>query len=699
MCRLVALGRRLASTLELETLVQTIVIEVQSALGCRLAVLGLVEGEQLRPVAVAGPEGLLPLPEDATIATSQGLAGWVSRHGAPRCVPDTAADPDYFCPPSWQSLSLRSAAVVPIRLDGQVVGVLDAESDRPSAFETQDVEFLQNIADQAAVAISNARTYAQSEQRAAMLRALLRTTQQLNSTLDLRRLLQLIAEQACSLIEVDSCIIFLLNRATGILTPVVALDPYADHVLGMTVRLGEGITGYVAQTGVGEVVNHAERDPRAITVPGTARDPESLLVAPLLFEGKVIGVMTLSRMGDRGFTPTDLELLNSFASQAAVAVENARLYAESCQRARELERAHSRLERTQNQLLQAEKLSAIGDLAAGMAHELNNPLTAIMGFAQLLESENLSPTGRSDLQRILASVQRAQAIVANLLTFARQQRLSPQPLQLDALVERIIRMHSHELPSAGVTVRQELESLPPVNADPFQIEQLVLHLLRNAYRAVGEGGVVTVRLSQPQSGTVRLEVSDDGPGIPPDALPHVFDPFFSTRDVGQGQGLGLAICFGIVRAHRGRIWAEHGVPRGTRMIVELPLEAEAAPAPEPPLDRAVLMVTADEELGQALLSLVEEMGHRVSLVESAEAALAEVVARHYDLIICDTILPGMGIRRLRSSVVANDPALATRFLAVRQASTAIADLPTIPVPLIASQVRQLVEAALAGGPV
>ncbi|MCL6432541.1 MAG: GAF domain-containing protein, partial [Anaerolineae bacterium] len=555
MCRLVALGRRLSSTLELDTLLQTIVIEVQGALGCRLAVLGLLEGEQLRPAAAAGPDGPLPLPADATISYGRGVAGWVCRRGTPRLVPDASVDPDYYCPPSWQHLGIRSAAAVPVRLNGEMLGVLAAESERPNAFDAQHIEFLQNVADLAAAAISNARTYAQSEQRAAMLRTLLRTTQQLNSTLDLRRLLQVIAEQARSLIEVDRCIIFLLNRATGILTPVVALDPYADQVLGMTVRLGEGVTGYVAQTGVGEVVNHAERDPRALTVPGTTRDPESLLAAPLLFEGRVIGVMTLSRMGDRGFTSTDLELLSSFASQAAVAVENARLYTESCQRARELERAHSRLEKTQNQLLQAEKLSAIGDLAAGMAHELNNPLTAIMGFAQLLESENLSPTGRSDLQRILASVRRAQGIVANLLTFARQQRLSPQPLQLDALVERIIRMHSHEVPSSGVTVHQELESLPPVSADPFQIEQLVLHLLRNAYRAVGQGGVVTVRLSKPQSGIVRLEVSDDGPGIPPDALPHVFDPFFTTRDVGQGQGLGLAICFGIVRAHRGRIWA------------------------------------------------------------------------------------------------------------------------------------------------
>ncbi|MDI7274497.1 MAG: GAF domain-containing protein, partial [Anaerolineae bacterium] len=564
------------------------------------------------------------------------------------------------------------------------------------AFDALDLEFLQTIADQAGVAISNARTYAQSEQQAAMLRALLSTTQQLNSTLDLRRLLQVIAEQARTLIEVDRCIIFLLNRATGILTPVVALDPYADQVLGMTVRLGEGITGHVAQSGVGELVNHAERDPRALTVPGTTRDPESLLASPLLFEGRVIGVMTLSRMGEREFSPTDLELLNSFASQAAVAVENARLYTESWQRARELERAHSRLEKAQNQLLQAEKLSAIGQLAAGMAHELNNPLTAIMGFAQLLESENLSPTGRSDLRRILASVERAQGIVSNLLTFAQQRRMSLQRVNLDALVERIVRMHSRELGESGVTVQQEVESLPPVYADPFQIEQLVLHLLRNAYRAIsqGEGGGVSVRLGQPKSDLVRLEVSDDGPGIPADVLPHIFDPFFSTREVGQGQGLGLAICFGIVRAHKGRIWAEHGVPRGTRLIVELPLHVETAPDSEVPADRAILIVTADDELGEALLSIVEEMGHRASLVESGEAALAEVVVRRYDLVICDTTLPGMGVERLRDSVAANDPALAAHFVPARQATPSLAALPTIAVPLVPSQVRQVVEASL-----
>ncbi|MDI7277305.1 MAG: GAF domain-containing protein, partial [Anaerolineae bacterium] len=135
MRQLVELGQRLNSTLALEPLLQTIVVEVQGALHCRLVVLGLLEGDRLQPVSVASPEGLLAPAEDVTIDHDQGLCGWVVHHGVAQCIPDTSADPRYYCPPSWQHLGLRSAAVVPVRLGQQVLGVLDAESERPAAFD------------------------------------------------------------------------------------------------------------------------------------------------------------------------------------------------------------------------------------------------------------------------------------------------------------------------------------------------------------------------------------------------------------------------------------------------------------------------------------------------------------------------------------------------------------------------------------
>lgn len=542
--------------------------------------------------------------------------------------------------------------------------------------------------------------YARARQQARMLEALLRTTQELNSTLDLRRVLEIIVQQVCSLIAVDSCVITLLNPDTGTLTPVIALHDWADQVLGLTLRLGEGVTGRVAETGAGLIVNRADLDPRAVAVPGTPDEPESLLAAPLQCEGRVIGVMTLCRLGESEFSAPDLDLLNSFAAQAAVAVRNARLYTESEGRARELERAHSRLQKAQNQLLQAEKLSAIGHLAAGMAHELNNPLTAIIGFAQLLEEAELDATSRGDVQRILEAAGRAKSIVANLLAYSRQQRMTPQRVDLSALLERILGLHEAEFQGSGLTVRHEIEQdLPEASVDPAQVEQLLLHLMRNRCRALAQaGGTLTVRLARQGEGLVRLEVADDGPSIPPDLRPHLFDPYFTTDEVGDWLGLGLPAAFGIVRAHGGRIWAETPGGVGSRLVVELPLEAPTGGAPVEEIDgRPILIVAEDGATAQALLAAVEAMGHRPTRVTSGEAAVAEIVVRHYDLILCDQALPGMGIRRVYLSAQANDPQLAERFVAVGAPGPEMEGMAWVGKPVEAEQVQACVAASLRTG--
>jgi len=715
---LIELGQRLSAILDLDPLLKAIVGEVQATFRCPLVALLLVEGEGLRVSAVASRGQAAVFDDGLVLPAGAGLSGWVAQHGEPLCVPDVSADGRYWSSQKVHGGIIHSALAVPIQLGGQLLGVLDLESDRPAAFDAMDVALVQTVANQAAVAVSNARAYAQAEQQAATLRALLSTTQELNSTLDLRQLLEAIVCHVSALIDVDSCIITLLNPETGVLTPVVLRHEWAGQVLGTTWKVGEGFTGHVALTGVGEFTNRADLDPRAVNIPGTPDEPEALLATPLRHQGKVIGTMTLCRVGERGFSQADLELVDSFASQAAIAVENARLYTESQQRARQLERAHARLLAAQNQLLQAEKLSAIGQLAAGMAHELNNPLTAIMGFAQLLDAEDLSPSGHADLQRILAAVGRSQRIVANLLTFARQQPIAPRPVDLAALIERTLRLYgcrsrgeafpgdscaadqltpaqASPLRLGNVRIRQELAAdLPEVCVDPVQMEQLVEHLLRHAYRATSEagGGTLSVRLTRPSQDMVRLEVADEGAPIPADTLPYIFDPFSTT---GDAQNLGLSACFGMVRAHRGRIWAEPRPEGGTSFVAELPIDALAGPMPGGlPADRPILVVSGDGELAATLGSAVEGMGQRPVHVESAEAALAEIVVGHYDLVLCDVTLPGMSIERLYESARANDPALATRFVAIGAAATAPRGVPVIETPLDLERLRQAIAGCL-----
>ncbi len=704
---LVELGQRLSAILDLEPLLEAIVVEVRAAFRCAVAALGLLQGKELR-VTLATASGLsLPL-DEIVMPVDTGICGWVARHQQPLLVPDVTVDPRYWSTASLAALGIRSEVAVPIRLGGQLLGVLDLESDREAAFDALDVPLLETVANQAAVAIGNARAYAEVGRQAAQLRALLATTQEVNSTLDLRRVLEAIVCQVQALIDVDSLFIALLNPETGMLTPVIARHQWGDQVMALALKPGEGITGQVALTGVGEIVERADLDPRAAIIPGTPVEPEALLAAPLRCQGRVLGVMTLSRLGERCFSPADLELVESFASQAAIAVENARLYTASQRYARQVEQAHARLLEAQNQLVQAEKLSAVGQLAAGMAHELNNPLTAIVGFAQLLEAESLSPSGRADLQRILAAASRAHEIVSNLLAFAHQQRISPQAVDLAALVEHTLRLHGRDEALAGSAeaarqtgrvciVRELAAGLPPVQVDPLQIEQLVVHLLRNAYRATREagGGHVTVALSQAGEGWVRLVVADEGAPIPGDALPHVFDPFFAQGEVGEGWGLGLSACFGIVHAHRGRIWAEPGPAGGNCFVVELPMGAEAAPGATV-AERAVLAVTPDDELAAELVAAAEAMGLRAIRVESGEAALAEIVVHPYDLVLVDVALPGMSLERLYSSASASDPGLSGRFIAIGAGGAVPKGVALVARPLEVKALQAAIVACLGG---
>jgi two-component system NtrC family sensor kinase len=248
-----------------------------------------------------------------------------------------------------------------------------------------------------------------------------------------------------------------------------------------------------------------------------------------------------------------------------------------------------RLKSTQAQLLQAEKLSAIGQLVAGVAHELNNPLTSVIGFAQLLESEwrsgeaPRSPEAMGhDLRRIAEESGRAASIVRNLLAFARRQTAARVPQDVTDLVERVLSLRAYEFRLSSVELVTEFEpNLPRVIADGGQLQQALLNLVLNAERAMR--GRTTRRLTvgarfDPRAGAVELSVADTGHGIDHQNLTRIFDPFFTTRDVGEGTGLGLSICYGIVRDHGGQISVTSKVQVGTTFSILLPARVEAPDA-------------------------------------------------------------------------------------------------------------------------
>ncbi len=338
------------------------------------------------------------------------------------------------------------------------------------------------------------------------------------------------------------------------------------------------------------------------------------------------------------------------------------------------------LEGTQVTLLQSEKLSSLGQLVAGVAHELNNPLTTVVGFAELaMEKASCPEEIRQDLSRIIEGALRSAHIVRNLLTFARTQESQRQPVGLNGVLESVLDLVAYQLRVNNITLRRELAPnmrLPKVLADYHQMQQVFLNLVTNAYQAMAsleQPGVLTVR-TEPRGDRIRVMIADTGPGIARADLPRVFDPFFTTKPVGQGTGLGLSVSYGIVRAHRGRIWVESAEGEGATFFVEMPVAAEAedgiasvaavSPA-EASRSRRVLIVDDEPAIVDVCFQLFRQMGHRVDVAYSGQEALRKCRQsgeQGYDLILLDLKMPEMSGEAIYRQIAREAPQMTDRVL-------------------------------------
>jgi signal transduction histidine kinase len=328
-------------------------------------------------------------------------------------------------------------------------------------------------------------------------------------------------------------------------------------------------------------------------------------------------------------------------------------------------------------LLQSEKMASVGQLVSGVAHELNNPLTGVMGFSQLLLARELDETVRSQIQTIYDEAERAAKIVQNLLSFARRRRPSKEMADVNALVQRVLELRSYDFAVRNISLDMTLDTrMSRVWADPDQIQQVLFNVIKNAEQAMidrNAGGRLTVVTRGSPTG-VRVSVADDGPGIPPEIQRRIFDPFFTTKDAGEGTGLGLTICYSIIDEHGGRIWTENKPEGGAVFHIELPVgvpeetEAggDAGQTPEGPSPavsaRRVLVVDDEVSIRQLLYEILSLDKHSVALASSGVEAADLVERESFDVIITDMKMPGMDGASFYRQVRQRDPAQARRII-------------------------------------
>ncbi len=344
----------------------------------------------------------------------------------------------------------------------------------------------------------------------------------------------------------------------------------------------------------------------------------------------------------------------------------------------ELEQTVATLKNTQEQLIQSEKLSAVGEFVAGVAHELNNPLAAVMGFSEMLREADVDAKYRRQLDLIFKAAQRCQKIVQSLLSFARRHQTERKPVSANELIEAVLEIVAYPLRTSNVEVVTRLQpNLPAVLADGHQIQQVLLNIINNARQAI-EGhqrsGQIKITTEAAES-NVRITIQDNGPGISEENMRRIFDPFFTTKEVGKGTGLGLSLCYGIIKEHGGNITPISKPGEGATFVIELPIALDAkapvvhsnSPAPAKADFREgagikILVIDDEEPILQMVYEVLTASGYQVRTYSNGETAVQELRKNSYDAIFCDWKMPGLNGREVYERVRGSNPELCRRMI-------------------------------------
>lgn len=504
---------------------------------------------------------------------------------------------------------------VPLAADSQVAGTLAVwrHAPLPPAFETWEIKLLEDFSGYLALAIIQSRQLEEARRRADEEAALLHATGLLSSTLDLGQVLDAVARESTVLLDADLVAVYLYDQEEQSLTRRACAAARSRAIAGD--QAGPSFVATAASPAAQEVLRslqptvlHPARggiDVQDGLVPSEAWDGRAVrwsLVLPLLSRAQgdggqpqVQGLLVAHRSRpDAPFAVRDAGRATALAQHVGLAMANARLYGE-------LQARMNQLTYAQAELLRLQRLESVRQMVAGAAHELNNPLAVLQGYAELLLRGDLPDKYRHDVQGILTATERCHKIVSRLMTFGGQGVGEMRPMDVNATIQRVVDLLAPQLEQDGITVQTRLKlggaSLGHVSGDSELLQQVFIDLIGNAGQALresGRGGTITVvTRDEWREGerVVRVEVHDDGPGIPAELLDKVFDPFFTTHHSngqdGGNPGLGLSVAFGIVRRHNGRIWAESPAllqgngarGPGATVIVELSSVAEAPARP------------------------------------------------------------------------------------------------------------------------
>ncbi len=652
--------RLLTGTLELSEVLQRLTELVRTRLGVDVVRIWLQE-ETPAEFRLYAQAGVIRHPGKyrMTLEPGEGLVGWIMARRASLTLTDLRADPRLQNRDWMTAEGLVSFLGVPLLLEGAPVGVLAAMTRQLRAFSPEEVALAELLAIPAAIAIGNARLYRRAEERAERLTALSALTRLITSASDSREVFHAVAEAATTLLRAKMAWVWVDDPASRAFRSQARYGLAPELMADLSaIPYGRGVVGSVFESQAPEYIVDIQEDSRWLN-PRLAKEADlhACAAIPLITGDRVVGVLIILFGARRQFTPEEKELMSLLADQAAITIERSRLF-------EELQRSSEEIRRTQDRLVRGETLRAVGEMASGIAHHLNNLLAVILGRIQLLRAKVEEPELRRALEIVERTTLNGAEVVRRVQEFSRAQPVSEAvPVDLNQLAQDVLELTrplwQAQAQVRGIQIQTVLEpgQIPAVAGVPAALREVFMNLLLNAVDALPRDGQITVKTWATDQ-RVHCSVADTGVGMSEEVKQRALEPFFTTKGP-RSTGLGLSVTYGIIKRHGGELSIESIPGHGTTVTISLPFAAMAAPGAitAAPLARParVLVIDDEPEVRETLAEILASQGHLVSQSASGAEGLSLFQVDHHDLVFTDLVMPGMNGWWVAAAVKALSP--------------------------------------------
>jgi GAF domain-containing protein/CheY-like chemotaxis protein len=660
---LFAVSQEIASRLELKIILQKIMEGAVELLEAEIGEIALWDSRK-QNYATAIVHGISEsLIGKELSSPSNGIVGEICTRKIPILFQDYEHHPNRWA--ELDSYHLKQVVGVPLIVRQLIIGAMVVGTSDPNKhFQQKDVDLLFNFANQAAIAIGNAKLYEDSLAKIKQLTALYEIGKALSSTLDLDELLQKALELLREHFGYPLCVILLLDRQKDELYVKQIIGRDLEDVKEMRFRVGvNGIVGWVAKEGEFLYVPDVSKDSRYLVELPHIRSEAAF---PLKIRDQVIGVLDIESEELSGFDEEDLKVLSSLASQIGIFIENAQLFFQLKQTLRELKQA-------QDQIIQAEKLRAMGEMASGVAHDFNNVLAVILGNIQLLLHQ-LSHLGLEEVRERLKTIEQSSKDGAE--TVRRIQEFTGKrrdrefiSLSINELITDVVNITQprwkDQTQKKGIQIAfgQKLGKIPLILGNPSELREVLTNIIFNAVDAMPYGGQITISTQRQADDWVEVRIADTGIGMTEEVKKRVFDPFFTTKGV-TNSGLGMSVSYGIVKRHGGETLIESESGKGTTFILHLPTGYGEEKVEEKVLKRkpveevrsARILVIDDEESVRKILSqMLKAKGYEVVVASDGEEGIEKFKNERFDLVFTDLGMPRISGWEVGKTLKGMDP--------------------------------------------